>query len=144
MPITAAGDVPLLHPLHAILLAFPIAFFSGALVSDITYLNSAQIQWSNFAAWLIAAALLFGGLVLVWAIAVAVRHRRAGGRSPMLYPILLAAMWIIGLVNAFQHSQDGWSSVGTAGLLLSILSTLLALAAGWVGYSGVRRAGEQR
>ena len=62
----------------------------------------------------------------------------------MLYLILLAAMWIIGLVNAFQHSQDGWSSVGTAGLLLSILSTLLALAAGWVGYSGLRRAGEQR
>ena len=42
-----------------------------------------------------------------------------------------------GLLNAFKHSQDAWSSVGTFGLILSILSTLLALAAAAIAYSGV-------
>lgn len=41
------------HPLHAILLAFPIALFASALLSDIIYLKSAEMQWSNFSAWLI-------------------------------------------------------------------------------------------
>ena len=36
---------------------------------------------------------------------------------------------VLGLVNAFKHSQDAWSSVGAFGLTLSILSALLALAA---------------
>lgn len=131
---------PFLHPLHAILLAFPIALFAGALASDITYLNTAVIQWSNFSSWLIAGALLFGGLALAWAVVLVFIHRSAGLRGrAVLFLVLLAVMWIAGLINAFQHSRDAWSSVGTTGLVLSIVSTVLALAAGWIGYSAARR-----
>lgn len=55
-----------LHPLHSILLAFPLALFSSALISDIAYLRTAVIQWSNFSAWLITGALVFGGFALAW------------------------------------------------------------------------------
>jgi uncharacterized membrane protein len=125
---------PRLHPLHAILLGFPIALFSAALATDITYLRTAQIQWSNFSAWLIAGALVFGGLVGVWAIVDVVLAREGRGRA-LAYVAALALMWILGLINAFQHSRDAWSSVGTTGLVLSILSAVLALAAGWIAYS---------
>lgn len=127
---------PLLHPLHAILLAFPIALFSAGLASDITYLNTAVIQWSNFSSWLIAGAELFGGLVLIWAIVDFVRLRATPYRGRLLvYLILVAVMWIAGLINAFNHSRDAWSSVGTLGLVLSIVTTILALIVGWIGYS---------
>src|SRR3546814_10789745 len=56
-----------IHPLHALLLAFPVALFTTALLSDITYLKSAEIQWSNFSAWMITGALIFGAPVLLWA-----------------------------------------------------------------------------
>jgi len=122
--------------LHAILLAFPIAFFSGAVVSDIAYLNSAVIQWSNFSAWLITGALLFGAVVLVWALVRFLGLRRTpSGPGALVYLIALAVMWLLGFVNAFKHSQDAWSSVGTLGLVLSIASTVLALVAGWIGYA---------
>ena len=127
----AADSAPALPPLHAMLLAFPIALFTAALVSDLAYLGTAQIQWTNFAAWLITFALVFGGMVLVWATVDAVR-RRPGA---LLYLVLLLAMWVFGLINAFQHSKDAWSSVGTTGLILSLLSAGLALAAGWVAFS---------
>lgn len=130
--LPSATPVPL-HPLHAMLLAFPVALFPGALLSDITYLNSAEMQWSNFSAWLITGALLVGALALLWALVSALRRR--GG---WIYPALLAAMWIAGLINAFQHSHDAWSSVGTMGLTLSIVSSVLALLAGWTGYSTLR------
>jgi uncharacterized membrane protein len=127
---------PRLHPLHAILLSFPIALFSAALVTDITYLRTAEIQWSNFSAWLIAGALVFGGLVGAWAIVDLLLAGRRGGRGrTMAYVLILALMWVLGLLNAFQHSRDAWSSVGTTGLVLSILCTVLALAAGWLAYS---------
>ena len=130
----------LLHPLHAILLAFPIALFSAALVSDITYLNTAEIQWTNFSAWLITGGLVFGAPALLWALILLIRRGSTGGRDTLVYFLLVAVMWIAALINAFQHSRDAWSSVGTTGLILSIVSTLAALAAGWVGHGGWRSA----
>ena len=125
------NDPPAVAPLHAILLAFPIALFTFAVFTDLAYLGTAQIQWTNFSAWLIAGGLLSGGLVGLWAIVDLVRGRRRA----LTYLLLLAAMWVAGLVNAFQHSRDGWASVGAAGLMLSLLSAGLALAAGWVAFS---------
>jgi uncharacterized membrane protein len=135
MQIAERIDSPLLHPLHAILLAFPVAFFAGGLAFDITYLRTAVIQWSNFASWLIAGASFFGGLVLVWALARALFPGRVSRGQATLYLVLIAVMWIAGLVNAFQHSRDGWSSVGAVGVTLSVISTFAALAAAWIGHS---------
>lgn len=127
------------HPLHALLLAFPIALFTTALLSDITYLKSAEMQWSNFSAWAITGALIFGAPVLLWAALGLVRHRRSAHRGrALIYFLLLLVMWVAGFVNAFKHSQDAWSSVGSAGLVLSIIATLTALVAGWIAYSGER------
>ena len=111
-----------LHPLHAILLAFPIALYSYAVSTDIAYLNTAQIQWSNFSAWSITLALFFNGLVVAWAIIEAVMARRSPGLTR-------------GLINIFRHSQDGWASVGAPGLIMSIICALLALVAGWLLHS---------
>lgn len=144
MTLGAQAERQWLYPLHSILLAFPIALFAWATIFDITYVNTAEIQWSNFASWLIAGAELFGGVVLAWAVAAAVLGRRHGPfRWRLIYLAVVALMWILGLFNAFHHSHDGWASVGATGVVLSILCTLLALAAGWILHSG-RISGENR
>lgn len=126
------------HAGHAILLGFPIALFTSALVTDIAYLKTAELQWSNFSQWLISGGLLFGGLVLAWAlVSLALGWRGADRMRRLVYAGVLAAMWVLGLVNIFKHSQDGWSSVQTFGLVLSILCALLALAAGVLAFSNV-------
>ena len=131
--MTTAGGA---HPVHAILLGFPIALFTSALVTDIAYLRTAELQWTNFSAWLISGALLFGGLVLAWAlISLLLGWRGVERRRRLVYVGVLAVMWVLGLVNAFKHSQDGWSSVETFGLVLSILCTILALAAGLIAFT---------
>ncbi|SEJ20280.1 Uncharacterized membrane protein [Sphingobium sp. AP50] len=139
MPNMPMGFRPFLHPLHDLLLAFPVALFTFALVTDIAYLQTAEIQWTNFSSWLIVGALLTGGMVLFWSIILAIAARRGAHRQPsLLYAVLIAIMWVAGLVNAFQHSQDAWSSVGVTGLILSIISTVFALAASWVAHRTVR------
>ena len=142
MPVTVR---PLLHPAHAVLLAFPMALFPTALANDIAYLNTAEMQWSNFAAWAITGALILGAPVVLWALVDAIRRRgtATGGRFG-LYLVLTVVMWVAGLVNAFQHSRDAWSSVGVAGVLLSVVSSVCAIAAGWIVHIGVTGKGAVR
>lgn len=140
MPAPSATAGPLLNPLHAILLAFPVALSCAAVATDITYLNSAVVQWSNFSAWLIAGTALFGGLVLVWAIVSFLFARHSGWRGrTLVYLVVVAIMWLLSVVNSLHHANDAWASVGTFGLIMSIVTALLALVAAWIGYSGVRR-----
>ena len=126
------------NPLHGLLLSFPVALFPAALVTDIAYLRTEQIQWTNFSAWLIAGAMVFTGLVLAWAVVSLVIGLRGGDRlRRMVYAGVLAGLFVVGLINAFQHSRDGWSSVGTFGLLMSIISAILAVAAGVIAHSSL-------
>ena len=125
-------------PLHAILLAGTVPLFLGALLSDIAYYQSYQIQWSNFASWLIAGGLLFCGLALLFALANLIGADKKAGR-PKLYFLLLAITWVLGLVNAFEHAKDAWAAMPT-GLVLSIVVTLLSCVTAWIGL-GLRSGG---
>ena len=132
MAETLARTRSFTNPIHAILLAFPVALYPAALLSDITYLNTAVIQWTNFSSWLIAGADVFAGLVLAWALVSQFlgRTRQRG----WAYVTVVALMFIAGVLNAFQHARDGWHSVGTFGLVLSILCTILAFVAAFLAY----------
>jgi uncharacterized membrane protein len=126
-------------PLHAIFLAGTVPLFLGGLLSDIAYAQSYQIQWANFAAWLIAGALVFCGLALLCAVINLVRAEHKGGR-PVLYFLLLLVTWVLGLVNAFEHAKDAWA-VMPSGLILSVIVTVLSLIAAWVGLTNLRSGG---
>ena len=128
-------------PLHALLLAGTVPLFLGALLSDIAYYNSFQIQWANFAAWLIAGGLLFAGLALLFALANLIGAERKAGR-PVLYFLLLLVTWVLGLINAFEHAKDAWAVMPT-GLVLSAIVAVLAVITAWLGLSNLRSGGEQ-
>lgn len=129
-----------LHPLHAMLLAFPLALFTACLVADWAYATSYHIQWINFAAWLNFGGMVFAGFVLLWALIDLFRRR---ARAPLIYFLVLLAMFVIGFVNALIHGRDAYGSM-PAGLILSVIVALLAIAAAWIGYSGRHYGRRQR
>ena len=53
------------HPIHPMLVPFPIAFFTLALVMDIAYWQTSNLNWKHFAEWLLLAGLVFGALAAV-------------------------------------------------------------------------------
>jgi uncharacterized membrane protein len=126
-----------IHPLHAVLLAGALPLFLGGLLSDLAYDSNYQIQWINFAAWLIAGAMVFTGLALLWALIDLIRPARRGGRA-LLYFLLLLATFILGLLDNFVHARDAYATM-PAGLVLSAIVTVLTLLAVWVGFSTLRR-----
>jgi uncharacterized PurR-regulated membrane protein YhhQ (DUF165 family) len=98
------------------------------------------VQWSHFSAWLVAGTALFGGLVLAWAIAsIVFGHRSAQRGRALAYLSAVAAMWLLSVLNSLHHARDAWGSVGTLGLVMSVSTSLLALLAAGIGYSGVRQ-----
>ncbi len=120
-----------LHPLHGVLLAATIPLFLGALLSDLAYASSYQIQWSNFASWLIVGGLVFGGAALLWAIVNLIFASRRSGYG--LYPALLAVTWVLGFFNALIHAKDAWAIMPTS-IILSVIVVLLACASTWIGF----------
>jgi uncharacterized membrane protein len=131
-----AGRPRPVHPLFAFLLSSPVPLFLGGLLSDVTYGNTAEPQWSNFAAWLIAGAMVFTGIALLWAfIALLLARPRRGWR--LLCFLLLLATFVLGLVDSFQHARDAWA-IMPAGPILSAIVTLIAALAAAAGLSTLR------
>ena len=79
--ISGPGPLRPLHPLHAILLAFPLPLFLGALLSDLAYRSSFHVQWANFSSWLIAGGLLVGAFAVLWALVNLFRRRNGRARG---------------------------------------------------------------
>ncbi|GBH09036.1 Uncharacterized membrane protein [Pseudomonas syringae pv. actinidiae] len=123
------------------MLAGTVPLFLGELLSDIAYYQTFQIQWSNFAAWLIAGGLLFCGLALLFALVNLIRADHKAGR-PVAYFLLLLVTWVLGLVNAFEHAKDAWA-VMPSGLVLSVVVTVLACVATWTGLTSLRSGGAE-
>ena len=135
-PNTFPPRVVRTHPIHGILAAYPLAFFTGALVSDIAYLNTAQMQWANFSIWLIAGGLLMGVLAAIAGIVDAIANRgRSRARRPWWHSVGTLLMLALALLNAFIHSRDAWTSVVPTGIILSVIVSILALATSWSGYA---------
>ena len=131
-----------IHPVHAVLLASGLPLFLGALLSDWAYADTYQVQWINFASWLVAGALVFTGAALLWAVIEALRADAPRGRGKWIYAGLLAATFVIGFIDALVHAKDAGATM-PGGLILSVIVFLLALAATWAGLSGPR-GGEPR
>ena len=122
-----------LHPVQAVLLVSGFPLFLGGLLSDWAYSSTYQIQWTNFASWLIAGGLVFVGLALLWALIDLLRKDVHRGRSGWLHFALVAATFVVGFVNALVHAKDAWAAMPT-GFILSAITVLLSLAAIWTGF----------
>ncbi len=133
--IVDRGPPGAIHPFHAAMLAGTVPLFLGVLLADYAYWSSYQIEWSNFASWLIIGALVFGAIALLCAVIDLFRGRRS-----VVYTVVLAAAWVLGFFNALIHARDAWAIMPTA-LILSVVVAVLACVATWIGFSSLRAGG---
>ncbi|RST31471.1 DUF2231 domain-containing protein [Sphingomonas ginkgonis] len=122
------------HPLHLVLGSFMFAYFLAALIFDYGYSRSGNIQWTNFASWMIFAGLVSGGLSLVVGIVEwFVRRREPVQPAGMAWHgILTLVAMALGIVDAFVHQRDGWTSVVPQGIILSAVVVILLVVGSWL------------
>src|SRR5438034_9196390 len=53
------------HPIHPMLIPFPIAFFVGAFVCDLAFWGGGNAMWATAALWLIGVGLIMAALAAV-------------------------------------------------------------------------------
>ena len=129
------------HPLHVILAAFPIAYFVGAFVTDIVYMNTAEMMWANFSVWLITGGLIMGfiaaaaGLIDIFVIRCRERTKHQAWSRSGLHSVGNALVLVLSLFNVLVHSRDAYTSVVPAGLILSGIVSVLVLVTAWLGTS---------
>jgi uncharacterized membrane protein len=130
------------HPIHPMLVPFPIACFLGALITDVAYWRSAQMMWADFSAWLLAIGLVMGGLAAVAGLIDFLGNRLIRTQAPA-WPHMLGniVVLLLALLNSFVHTRDAWTSVVPLGMTLSSITVLVMLATGWLGWAMVYRHG---
>jgi uncharacterized membrane protein len=130
------------HPVHAMLVPFPIAFFTLALIMDIAYWQTSNLTWKLFAEWLLFAGLVGAGLAAM-AGAIDFLSRRDVRARPPAWPHAVGNIIVMALAftNSLVHARDGWTGVMPWGLALSSVTVLLMLVTGWLGASLVYRHG---
>lgn len=122
-------------PIHAMLVHFPIVCFVGALLCDIAYIESAgQVQWTNFAQWLLTFGVGIGAIAAVFGLIDLFRTPRAARPHAAYWHLGAAVVTVVlALFNTFIHSRDGWTSVVPTGITLSVLTVITLIVTGHLG-----------
>jgi uncharacterized membrane protein len=128
------------HPIHAMLVPFPIAFFVATFVCDLAFWRSGNPFWASASIWLLGAGLVMGALAAVAGLTDVLGDMQvraltdvwwhAGGN--VLVVVLQLISWIL------RYAQ-GTSAVVPVGLTLSLIVVGILLFTGWKGWEMVYR-----
>jgi uncharacterized membrane protein len=121
------------RPIHKIPVTFSAAYFVGALVTDLVYLQTPDVMWERFSIWLITAGLILAGLAVV-AYAIDRFTGRQIDRPAWPRAVGYALAILLSLINAFVHSRDGYTAVVPTGLMLSGSVTVVLLLTAFVSF----------
>jgi len=134
-PVIPVATPSRAEAIYSILASFPVAFFTGALVTDLAYLRTAEMMWAAFSAWLLFAGLIFGVLAAIVALVNFFTHPIARRlHLAWLHMIVSFLVLMFTFANSFIHSRDAWTSVVPTGVILSAVTVLLMMFAAWIGW----------
>jgi uncharacterized membrane protein len=124
------------HPIHAMLVPFPIVCFTLALITDIVYWRTSHLMWAEFSAWLLLAGIVFGAIAALFGAIDLLASREVRARRPAWpHAIGNVVVMVLAFFNNLVHAGDGWTSVVPWGLTLSALTVLLMFFTAWLGAS---------
>lgn len=131
------------HPIHPMLVVFPLGLLASSLGFDVGYLTTENPEFATVSFWLISAGILGGllsalfGAIDWWAIP---SHTRAkaiglwhGGGNVVVVLLFIGTWWL--------RSQAPGYTPSSLAIALSCCAVLLALITGWLGGELVDRLG---
>jgi uncharacterized membrane protein len=122
------------HPIHPVLIPFPIAFFVGTFVCDLVYWQMSNPAWAAATLWLLGAGLVMAALAAVMGLIDVFGDQKIRQLSTVWWHaganVLLV---LIQFFNLFIRYQNGSAAIIPNGLLLSLIAVLLLLYSGWKG-----------
>ena len=130
------------HPVHPMLIVFPLGLLATAVAFDIVGLAQGDASWFAISFWMIAAGIIGGllaavfGLVDWWAVRSGTRAKAIGlwhGASNVIVVLLFIGSWFL--------RRPAPQAPSSTALALSFIAIVVALVGGWLGGELVYRLG---
>lgn len=128
------------HPIHPMIIPFPIAFFVSTFVTDIIYLNTGREGFATASKWLLAAGIVGALLAAVMGFIDFAGDNRVRSLKQAWMHLggnLLAV--VLEAVNLYLRAIGGANVVSIGQTVLSGVVVALLLFTGWMGWEMVYR-----
>lgn len=124
------------HPLHPMLVPFPIAGFVGALVCDLV--GTSDPFWFQASEYLLSAGVVMALLAALMGLTDFLGDARIRALSiAWMHFLGNLAVMLIEAVNWYRRYSSGVAD--STGTILSVVAVLLMLGTGWLGWEMVYR-----
>ena len=130
------------HPIHPMLIPFPIAFLVGAFVADVLFTMNGDAFWARAATYLLGAGIVMALLAAIFGFIdffSSPRIRDISHAWQHMFANLLAV--VVAAVNFVLRIGADADAAPTTGLVLSGITVLILLFSGWRGGDLVYRHG---
>lgn len=128
------------HPIHPMLIPFPVVFVVSTLFCDLAYWQTGSPSWSAAALWLLGSALIFGMLAALAGLIDFFGEKRIRDLRDARYHFIGNAVAIALIIaNFYLRYVNGEPAVLPEGLVLSLIVTGIFLFTGWMGWEMVYR-----
>lgn len=126
------------HPLHPMIVPFPIAFFATALLCDLIYWGSGNTAWSTASIWLIGAGIVMALVAALGGFTDFLGDGRIRALSAVWWHFIgNLVLVVIEAVNWVIRYEGGAGAVLPWGVVLSFIAVGLMLFTGWKGWEMV-------
>jgi uncharacterized membrane protein len=128
------------HPIHPMLIPFPIAFFVATFVCDLVFWGSRNTSWSDATLWLLGAGLIMAALAALAGLTDVLGDAQIRNLSTVWWHAGgNVIMVVIELYNWYSRYEHGSAAVLPTGLILSAIVVGILLFTGWKGWEMVYR-----
>ncbi len=128
------------HPLHPLIVTFPIAFLTGAFGADLGYWLTGDPFWARAALWLIGAGFIAGLAAALTGMLDFLKIDRVKKHSAgWIHMFSNVAAMVLTLVNWSLRWNNVEGTVLPLGLIISLVVASLLAIAGWFGAELVYR-----
>ena len=128
------------HPIHPMLIPFPIAFFVSTFVCDLVYWQTGYAAWATAATWLLGAGLVMAVLAALVGLTDVLGDQRIRALNDAWWHAGgMVIVVLIELYNWYARYEQGTAAVVPKGLVLSLIVVCILLFAGWKGWEMIYR-----
>src|SRR5438045_6781340 len=128
------------HPIHPMLIPFPIAFFVATFVCDLVFWGTRKASWFDATLWLLGAGLIMAALAAVVGLTDVLGDARIRNlNTAWLHAAANVIAVLIELYNWYSRYAHGSAAVLPTGLILSAIVVGILLFSGWKGWEMVYR-----
>lgn len=122
------------HPIHPMVIAFPIACFVLAFVSDIAFYATSNQFWATASFWLLSVGLITAAVAAATGLVEVFGDNRVRDLSDTrVHAVSNGIALLITLYNWYSRFEHGSSAVVPTGMVLSGIVVLVLMFAGWKG-----------